>query len=362
MKLTRTTLSIFVLFISLSACTTHKEIIVANTSDSIHYMGRIDHSDSSSIFYWSGTSAKINFEGKSISAVLKDETGNNYYNVIIDEDSILIVRPSNKKEIITLANNLKDGHHSVELFKRTEYDRGQTKFYGFMLGKGATLLSPDPVRKRKIEFYGNSITCGYAVDDTTGADRPDSIFTNNYKSYANITARYFDAEYHCTAKSGIGITISWFPTIMPDIYDRVDPRDEASQWDFSKFTPDVVVVNLMQNDSWLVNRPDHPSFEKYFGTKKPSEEYIINAYKNFVSKLREKYPNAEIICTMGGMDATREGSAWPGYVDKAIGQMNDSKIHSYFMPYKQTPGHPYVEEQKTMAKGLIQFIDENIEW
>ena len=65
---------------------------------------------------------------------------------------------------------------------------------------------------------------------------------------------------------------------------------------------------------------------------------------------------------MGGMDATREGSPWPGYVEEAVRRMNDPKIFTYFMPYKNTGGHPNIQEQEVMAEGLIKFIDENIKW
>ncbi|MFA9391755.1 MAG: SGNH/GDSL hydrolase family protein [Prolixibacteraceae bacterium] len=344
-----------------SSCTKADEFVTSN-SNQIHYMGRIVHTDTMASFYWSGTSAQINFEGTAVKAMMQDETGDNYYNVIIDNDSVIVIRPTNKKELITLAENLTLGKHSLELFKRTEYDRGRTDFYGFELNMNASLLAPKPVSEKKIEFYGNSITCGYAVDDTSGRDRSDSIFTNNYKSYAALTARHYNAEYMCTSKSGIGITVSWFPYIMPDIYDHLIPLDPNSKWDFSQYTPDVVVILLMQNDSWLVNMPQHDSFKKYFGTEKPSEEFIIHAYKTFVSNLRSKYPTAQIICSMGGMDATREGSPWPGYVVEAVRQMDDKKVFTYFMPYHNINGHPNQDEQAVMAKGLIKFIDENINW
>jgi hypothetical protein len=346
---------------TINACNS-SEVFIPSVSSNINYMGRIAHTDSMSSFYWSGTSAQINFEGTGIKALMHDENGNNYYNVIIDGDSIALLRTTNEKNLYTLAENLPQGKHTVQLFKRTEYDQGKTGFYGFQLNQGAIVLAPDPLSNKKIEFYGNSITCGYAVEDYEGLDRPDSIYTNNYLSYAAITARHYNAKYHCIAKSGIGITVSWFPYIMPDIYDRLNPLDENSKWDFSQFTPDVLVIHLLQNDSWLVNMPEHDSFKKYFGTEKPSEEFIIEAYKDFVSKLRSKYPETQIICTMGGMDATREGSPWPLYVEEAVRQLNDPNIFTYFMPFNNIKGHPDVEEQQAMAEGLIEFIDENISW
>ena len=76
-------------------------------------------SDTSANLIWPGSSVKINFEGQSISALLKDETGDNYYNVIIDNDSLFILRPGTKKEYHILASNLSKGPHTIEIFKRT---------------------------------------------------------------------------------------------------------------------------------------------------------------------------------------------------------------------------------------------------
>jgi hypothetical protein len=149
---------------------------------------------------------------------------------------------------------------------------------------------------------------------------------------------------------------------MPEVYDRTDPTDPTSKWDFTKYTPDIVVINLLQNDSWLVNMPERAEFKNKFGTKKPDEAYIIDAYKSFVTSIRSKYPNASIICALGSMDATREGSPWPGYVEKAVKQLNDNKIFTHFFKWKNTGGHPNVAEQKEMADSLIGFIEKNIEW
>ena len=158
------------------------------------------------------------------------------------------------------------------------------------------------------------------------------------------------------------ITISWFPLIMPEMYDRLDPLDSASKWDFTNYSPDLVVINLLQNDSWLTNRPEHEQFKNRFGTSKPTEAFIIEAYKSFVSTIRSKYPNANIICALGSMDATKEGSPWPDYIQQAVAQLKDAKIYTHFFKYKNTGGHPRVAEQQEMANDLIDFIDKTIKW
>jgi len=328
----------------------------------IQYMGRIAFSDSSARLSWTATSLKINFSGTGVRALLMDERGDNYYNVIVDGNVISILHPDSTKQLYTLAAGLADKKHTLELFKRTEWAMGKTEFYYFLLDDHATELPPPEAMKRKLEVFGNSITCGYAVEDSTGQDRGTAPYENGYISYAALLARHYNAAYHCTSKSGIGITISWFPLIMPEMYNRLDANDPDSRWNFSAYTPDLVLINLFQNDSWLTNAPDNEQFKARFGTKAPSPEMIIKAYRNFVRSVRKKYPHAQILCILGSMDATREGSPWPGYIEKAVASLKDKKIYTHFIPYKNTPGHPNAKEQQAMADDLIPFIDGHIVW
>lgn len=328
---------------------------------SITYSGRTGFKTDAAELYWSGASVKINFSGEGLSAVLKDQDTSNYYQVIVDEKIVGKLHPDTSKKVYELVTGLSAGKHALELFKRTEWDKGKTMFYGFMPVKEASILPASKLPKRKIEFYGNSITCGYATEDFKG-DSPIGYFENNYLSYAAITARHFNAQYSCIAKSGIGVMLSWFPLIMPEMYDRLDPTDSTGKWDFTKYIPDLVVINLFQNDAWLTQRPDFPEFKHRFGTKAPSAENIILAYRTLVTNIRSKYPKASLICALGSMDATQTGSPWPGYIKKAVEALNDRKIYTHFFPYKNTPGHPKVPEQKQMADSLIAFIDQHIKW
>ncbi len=358
----RAFLVLFALFL-LFACTTQHELIVDCSNSKIAYSGRLDSSQGNGVdLYWPGSSIKINFEGESISALLRDDTGDSYYNVIVDNDSLYIIRPDTTNRYHKLAENLSKGKHTIEIFKRTEWDRGTTTFYGFQIEGNPKLLERPGYKSRKMEFYGNSITAAYAVEDTSGSDSPDSTYTNNYISYAAITARHFNAEYNCICRSGIGITVSWFPLIMPELYDRINPSDPKSKWDFSSGSPDIVVVNLLQNDSWLVHLPDFEEYKNRFGNEVPDDEYIINAYQEFVTKLRFHYPNAKIICSLGCMDAAKEGSEWIAYIRTAIANLNDKSIYTHIMPYIEATAHPSIQDHVQMSKSLIGFIEENIDW
>lgn len=338
------------------------QLTVPFNSNKIYYEGRIVFKTDAAELAWPGTSITIQFKGTNISAILKDADTANYYNVIIDDTVIHKIHSDTLKHSHELASGLSRGKHKVQLFKCTEWDKGKTWFYGFKCSGKIKILQPPSLQKRKIEFYGNSITCGYAMEDSSGNDSPHGYFENNYLSYAAITARHFNAQYYCISKSGIGIMVSWFPLIMPEMYDRLDPLDSSSKWDFSKYAPDIVVINVFQNDSWIIKMPDHPQFKNRFGDKEPGENFIINAYKSFIESIRNKYPDANIICALGNMDATKEGSPWPGYVARAVEQLHDAKIYKLFFQYKNMPGHPKVPEQKAMADSLIKFIENNIKW
>jgi Carbohydrate esterase 2 N-terminal/GDSL-like Lipase/Acylhydrolase family len=329
---------------------------------SISYEGRVGKQKDAAELTWSGTTATIYFKGTGINAVLKDNDTANYYNVIIDDSSISKIHTETRKKTYVLARNLPNKKHKIQLYKRTEWYWGKTLFYGFQTTGTTTILPAPPWPKRKIEFYGNSITCGYGAEDSSGNDSGKGYFENNYVSYAALTARHFKAQYNFIARSGIGVMISWDSLIMPELYDRLDAANPNSKWDFSKYTPDVVVVNLFQNDCWLTNMPDHPQFKYRFGTKAPTRDFIVTAYKNFIKQLRQKYPNAYIICALGNMDATAATSPWPGYIQQAVTQLEDTKIYAHFFDYKNTPGHPKTNEQKMMAVSLIDFIEKNIEW
>jgi lysophospholipase L1-like esterase len=327
----------------------------------ISYEGRIVMTKDAAVLMWPGTAVGVDFEGTGLSASLKDQDTSNYYNVVVDGVVRGKIHPDTLRKEYLLASGLPYGRHSVELFKRTEWDKGKTWFYGFVFEGNAALARAPKKPARKMEFFGNSITCGYAVEDRVH-DSPLGYFENNYDSYAAITARHFNAQCHYTAKSGIGVMVSWFPLIMPEMYNRLDPTDSESRWDFSTYRPDLVVINLLQNDAWITNMPANEQFKRRFGTQRPSEEFIIQAYRNFVREVRRVYPKARIICMLGNMDITREGSPWPGYVQKAVEELNDQRIFTLVVPYKNTPGHPKTEEQKAMAETLIAFIDSHINW
>ncbi len=335
--------------------------LVKNTNKRLNFMGRIGQTDSCANLYWCGSSVQIKVKNSpTVKVVLSENVDLNYYDIIIDGKFTEKIKVLKGKHTYTVAKDLSDDPHTIQIFKATNTDERGTGFYGFLVDDHAKVLKHKNKQPLKMEYFGDSITAGHGVEVADG--QPDSWFPeffNNYFTYAAVTARHFNAQYHNTSKSGIGVTVSWDRAIMPDIYDRLNPNDSLSQWDFAKYQPGIVVVNLFQNDNSLVNKSEHEQFRKRFGDTKPTEGFIINAYADFIASLRKVYPKANIICALGNMDAVDKGSKWPSYIQSAAESLNDKKIYMKIFEPKNTPGHPRIEEQKVMANELIKFIEDN---
>lgn len=334
-----------------ASVTSNLRLIRADNPDYV-YAGRVDFSvPTAPKFYWAGNSATIGFTGRAIGVVLDNPAGDDYFNIIVDGDGAHrhVIHCRKGRHVYLIDTHLANTPHAVEVFRRVDPVYTVTSFDGVEIAKGGFVFRPNLHHKLKLEFYGDSITSGFGVLDATRKNNGKPATMDAYVSYAADTARLLHANYRSISLSGIGILKSWFPLVMPQMYDRLSPRDPHSHWDFAKWTPNIVVINLLQNDSWLLPKEKHP----------PSAKKIIAAYGRFVRSIRSHYPNAAIICMLGNMDITRKGSPWPGYVKAAVEHLRRQGQHNLyvlFVPYKSTPGHPDVVEQKLMATVLVKKI------
>ncbi|NLD46374.1 MAG: acetyl xylan esterase [Clostridiaceae bacterium] len=323
----------------------------------IGYTGRFDFSDSKGPrFAWTASTITANFEGTEVKATIKSQ-GDNWFNVIIDGVVKTPININNTTKTITLASGLSNGKHNVTLFKRTEAQVGVTQFLGFDFGSGK-LLAPPPEAERKIEFIGDSITCAYGNEGTDKSQPFTPPNENSYMSYASITCRALNADQICVSYSGKGVVSNYGGNtneLMPFLYPRIMPQ-ESTTWDYSKWTPDVVVINLGTND---------------FSVSAPGESSFVNAYKDLVKKVRSQYPDAHIFCTMGPMLWGDSITICRGYLNKVVDSYNsagDKKV--YFLEYPQQQEsdgygedwHPSIKTHQKMADLLTSAIKEKLGW
>ncbi len=355
--------AVLLLVVQVMSLTLQAGTTVASNDPQLQYTGRIDFSKPTAPeVSWAGTSLTANFTGSSLAIVLDDQDGKNFFNVFIDDDLAhpVILGCERGEKTYAVTDKLASGPHTFLLTKRTEGGEGATLIKGVVLADGEKLLAPPARPKHRMEIFGDSISSG--MGNESPDDGPDHFAKdkNNFMSYGAIAARNLDAELHVTSQSGIGIMVSWFDFIMPQFYDQLNAvGNNDTHWDFSQWTPELVLINLFQNDKWLVDR------EKRLQPI-PTEAQRIQAYVDFVKTIRSKYPKAYIICALGSMDATEEGSKWPGYITAAVAQMKKEnpgeKLDTLFFKFTGYGKHPRVHHHQDNAATLTAFIKAKMGW
>ncbi len=222
---------------------------ISPDNKNIAYIGRFDFTDiQKPVFMYSGCAVRTIFKGTSVDVVLKDDSLRNWFAVIID-DSLFILKSDKKDNIYPLAKNLKKGKHTLQIIRRTEWHGGNTTFLGLYIDKGEKVITPE-IKEKKIEFIGDSYTCGYGSEGKSHDEHFIYDTENNYLTYGAITSRALNAEYVTVCRSGIRMSYGngrRTAFAMPVLYDSLAIGSKAT-WDYSKFQPQLVAIVLGAND------------------------------------------------------------------------------------------------------------------
>lgn len=353
-KLTNVCAALLLMLLT-GACGGARHFDVKPSDPAILYMGRILWADSlRPTFTYPGTTAMLNFEGTGIDMAAKPGSGQ--FMVEVDGGEPFKINFTEADSLITLADSLAFGPHSVRVAYAIEGYEKHPEFRGFTLrGEDARLL-PAPERpKLKMEFIGNSITCGYGTEAESG-DIHFSYDTENHTlGYAYLTARELDADFNVVARSGIGMYRSYggpregTPERMPAEYDRTMLYEPGYLWDHSSFHPDIICINLGTNDT---------SLDDY------DIDLFTTAYKKFLAHLRMLHPEAKIVLLTGSM---LHGKAMDD-VKGALDSLADPEKGIYRFDMSEQTGdlgygadyHPSKAQAAKMAGELTAWLRENL--
>jgi len=328
--------------------------LILPSNPNISYMGRIDFSNPDKpLFAYPNVTIKTKFQGTSLDMYLNHYNGSdfgvNYFVSVVDGKAPVKFLVTSGQKKYTIAKDLTDGIHTAEITKVTESYCGECEFLGFKTNPAKSLLSPDPLADLKLEFYGNSITCGYGIE---GGDQPAS--DNSYLAYAAVAARELKAQFQTISYSGIGV-VKGYPTfLMSQMYNRTialtsyKPFPVNNNWDFTRYVPDVVVVALGTND-----------YNQGFGNGTISGATFHTGYKNLVSKIRTAYPKAQIVCTNSPMISDIKLGNAISEVVTSLKTAGDNNVYSFnFSPMLGGGfnGHPGVADGQTNGKELAAYI------
>ncbi|HEY8906675.1 MAG TPA: SGNH/GDSL hydrolase family protein [Rhodoferax sp.] len=335
----------------------------------IRYTGRVDHSDPRApSFAFPGVCIEACFEGHEISLLLSDTGDQNYFEVEIDNLPPQVFQSAKGLTTWAVAAHLTSGPHTVRIVKRTEALCGVTTFHGFQLADGARLVAPAAPLGKRLEFIGDSITCGYGNMVSTYHPQ-DFPFTpaneNNSLSWGALTAQALDAQYVAVAYSGRGLMRNFDGTeagTLPEIYASIFPDTPGkAAWDMAAYCPDVLVINLGTNDYYSQLTRKDLSDEAF-------DARFADTYRHFLTRLRQHHgPTTRMVCAVGPMlsdDAdnrfwSRIQSAVSGVVDNVRSQ-GDLRVYYLVLSPQEPPfgedWHPSAATHARMAKTTAEYI------
>lgn len=325
---------------------------IAPADKRIQYEGRFDTGDPAGPrCSWSASAIRVKFQGTALDVDLSDPGQGDAYEIVEDglaTGSFPTLPGTHAYRVFTGS-----GTHTLSLVKRTEAFCGITQFLGFDLAAGGKLLDPGKTPTRKIEVIGDSISCGYGDEAASQNEHFTPATENAYLAYGAVAARSLGAEYTCVAWSGKKM---WPDNTLPELYDRTLPTDPTSKWDYSRWTPDVAVINLATND-WARGAPDETGWTA--------------AYEAFIGHVRQNYPKAMIYCMSSPMMSGGARDQAISYLTKIVADRNaagDTRVKLLIVPTQDMKDgigadwHPNATTHTKDAAILDAAIEHDLGW
>jgi lysophospholipase L1-like esterase len=334
----------------------------------IRYTGRIDFANPKKPrLSNAGAYFQVRFKGTACELILEDQNlyhrYHNYISVVVDGKYMGRIKVVKNQTHYPVASDLADTIHTLFVCKASEAQIGYIDFLGMRCGE---LQPVETVPKRRIEFIGNSITCGTGMENVEVPCSTGDWYDqqNAYLTYGPLIAREFGADWLLSAVSGIGIVRNWNSEgpVMPDVYDHLYlDTTSTPQGDARTFTPDLVSICLGTND-----------FSDGDGTYKraplDSAKFIQN-YIRFVKHIRSRYPHAPICCLTSPILSPEKNAKLTEYLTAIVRQLkdveHDGNIHLFVFSrcYNHgCTGHPDKEEHKLIAAELSPFFKKVMGW
>lgn len=359
------------------------------TADAAKQLGRTAFHDDTNTLWCSlsGSGIEFSFLGRECKLLLVGDsaaTGGDAvaprYAVYLNDELIEDAQLTEEKHTVTLQNTGSEEEPAkVRLVKLSESMQSSLGIEVIGIGAskeihrkyGRDVLRPAAEKEHLIEFIGDSITCGYGVDGEYGKDSFKTANENVTKAYGYLTAQKLDADYSMVSYSGHGI-VSGYTTgsepvtnqLVPKFYGQVGHgygiiegkhKIQDDLWDFAR-QPDLVVINLGTNDA------------SYTGNDAAKQKEYAAGYTEFLRTVREKNPDAAIVCTLGIM-----GQTLCDAIDLAVAdytaETGDTNIRTmrFDMQDADKDGvavdwHPSAATHEKAAEKLSAFIKDWLGW
>lgn len=346
----------------------------------VKYLGRTVLFDSTLFLSLSGSGFEFEYTGRGLdieliggtAAGIADNDGN-YARiaVYVNDNRVVDTQLSAPEMRLRVAESPTVQTSVIRFVKLSECAMSLVGVKPLLAGDGEKAV-PGSAKPHKIEFIGDSITCGYGIDDEDPLHPFKTATEDVTRAYAFKTARALNADYSMFSTSGYGIISGYTgdPSVKMD-HQRIPPFYESMgfsydllpglpapmdiPWDFGRYRPEAVVINLGTNDdSYCQEDPSR------------REEYTA-AYIEFLKTVRGHNPNAMIFCVLGLMGDRLYPSVCRACESYAA-MTQDSKITTVHLPEQDTSAgyvsdyHPLETAHEKAAQTLIPVIRKVMGW
>jgi lysophospholipase L1-like esterase len=323
--------------------------------------GRIEKlNDNTIALIGSASSVNFGFKGNECTINLKAQDTYEHHNyAVIEVDGNYYgrekIQPKGTAVHVKVSGT---GKHVVSVYKATEAANGSVIF----TGAEGDLFKNETPSKKKIEFIGDSITCGMGNDIKEIPCDTGVWFDqhNAYYSYAPIAARNLKADFLLSSVSGMGMYRNWNDehdkeAIMPDVYENLYlNKDNSKPYAFG-FKPDITCIALGTND---FSEGDHKKARLPFN----EEKYVTN-YISFIKTVYRHSPDTQIVLLDSPMVNGDKSQTFAKCLNRIKDSVNKEKGHkpvSVFIFKAVTPhgcgSHPEIEDDKLMASQLTPYL------
>lgn len=336
------------------------------------YNGRIDLSQPQKpLLTYPGCSVETEFTGNKLGIYVMNEAMFQYCSVgvILDGIQYKFELKENDKEIyieVPVRDNL--DVHTLTVFKR-QAAAHYIRFCGIETEENAKVSKPQKKYVLNIEVFGDSVSAGEICEALyyEGCSDYDEFkyvgyYDNSYFAYPYILGRKLNARVFDNAQGGIALMDKTGFFCGPEIdniigiestYDKASyvsySEEGFTDWDFSRFTPDLIIMAVGQND----HNPDpsvidNPEFTKRWKKK----------YKEIIADLRRRYNKPVKVLMI--LTLLIHDPKWDKLLDEIETELSDgiTKHFTFTRCGKATPGHPRITEQFEMATELEAYIRE----
>lgn len=346
------------------------------SKDQLTWKGRCLDSDGVRFFNWTASSFEFAFTGKkAVAKIISDPEHWNKENLgwigvfvsDLDKDYALQadsrIELSQKENDCVLFESDEEKTVKIRVMKISEDAFGMAGFAGLEIDGHLEVL-PEHKYDLKLEYIGDSITCGYGIDGVWEKDNFRTDIERADKGYAYLTARKLNADYNMISWSGIGLSSTYVdPSIelpdnnwtMPRTWPYTDKsaslrlKKDPEVWEASKYKPDFVIINLGTNDqSWTRDKEERTLT-------------FINLYRGLLEEVHRRSPDAKIICCLGVMGQLL-CPAVETAVEKFKAEFPSAQIKTLVFPVQDEKDgiaadwHPSAATHEKMAVQLSEFI------